>query len=221
MNKVCTKCGVEKPEKVFALITKRGRPYRRTKCRDCFKAYQAEWELEHKQWRRGWECSHKEERNRMHRAWYYRNHEAAKEKQKVAHRLAYPRYKLIQKAYRQKHKEHYQALHAAWRKAHPEIWRAKAKTCRAKRKMLIAATGNEAVPSYLLALQKKAEEYGKCWVCGSQTKNFHLDHALPLIRKGAHTQDNLHYICPTCNLKKGRQTLEEFCGKSLADCPYL
>lgn len=50
-----------------------------------------------------------------------------------------------------------------------------------------------------------------CEYCGEDcTSNFHFDHLLPMSRGGIHHPDNLCISCPTCNIRKGGMTDEEF-----------
>lgn len=51
---------------------------------------------------------------------------------------------------------------------------------------------------------------GKCALCGSDLVDFHCDHILPLSRGGGNDFSNIQILCPTCNLKKGTMTNEEF-----------
>lgn len=44
MTKICTACGIEKPESDFGLTRNRvGREYRRGRCRECQNAYLKNW----------------------------------------------------------------------------------------------------------------------------------------------------------------------------------
>jgi|WetSurMetagenome_2_1015567.scaffolds.fasta_scaffold48889_4 5-methylcytosine-specific restriction endonuclease McrA len=65
-------------------------------------------------------------------------------------------------------------------------------------------------------LRKKAEKFNwLCYYCKSR-KYECWDHAVPLIRGGSHSIDNLVPACNTCNLKKGTKTEEEFMTQVLA-----
>jgi 5-methylcytosine-specific restriction endonuclease McrA len=50
---------------------------------------------------------------------------------------------------------------------------------------------------------------GRCRHCGSED-DLHVDHIIPLSRKGPHTQLNLQPLCGLCNRRKGAKTMEEF-----------
>lgn len=51
----------------------------------------------------------------------------------------------------------------------------------------------------------------KCAVCSADiSSGFHIDHKVPLIRGGSNWPFNLQILCPTCNLKKGSLTMDEW-----------
>ena len=54
---------------------------------------------------------------------------------------------------------------------------------------------------------------GKCAYCNCVLKNKHLDHILPISRGGLHTKNNVHWVCPECNLSKKDKTEEEWIMK--------
>lgn len=54
---------------------------------------------------------------------------------------------------------------------------------------------------------------GKCFYCEVQLMlegDWHVDHMHPKSRGGSNDISNLAPSCPTCNMKKGRKTVEEF-----------
>lgn len=54
---------------------------------------------------------------------------------------------------------------------------------------------------------------GRCWYCGRQTnpfRDFHVDHAIPVVSGGSNDLDNLVPSCQPCNGAKGSLSLEEF-----------
>lgn len=56
----------------------------------------------------------------------------------------------------------------------------------------------------------------KCFYCKVYVKrgvNLHIDHVVPLSAGGPHIIDNLVPACKTCNLKKGKKSLQEFLNK--------
>lgn len=55
----------------------------------------------------------------------------------------------------------------------------------------------------------------RCYWCGVMTspKARHVDHVVPLKRKGPHSVGNLCISCPTCNHQKNAKAPEEFSGQ--------
>lgn len=55
------------------------------------------------------------------------------------------------------------------------------------------------------------QQSGRCAYCQNQLGvGFHVEHRLPVSRGGTHARENLCCACPTCNLRKGTRTEEEF-----------
>lgn len=52
----------------------------------------------------------------------------------------------------------------------------------------------------------------KCAYCGKDLEKYHVDHKIPICRGGCNDKSNLAISCPSCNLRKGRKTVEEFIG---------
>lgn len=51
----------------------------------------------------------------------------------------------------------------------------------------------------------------RCVVCRRDIKDkYHLDHIYPLAKGGAHAEENLQLLCPSCNLKKSAKDPIEF-----------
>jgi hypothetical protein len=63
---------------------------------------------------------------------------------------------------------------------------------------------------------KDAARTGRCVFCGEKTtrepgpSQSTIDHAVPKSRGGNNTVNNAQETCRTCNLKKGKQTTDEF-----------
>lgn len=64
----------------------------------------------------------------------------------------------------------------------------------------------------LIERHSTADGYLTCHYCGAriQAKGVHMDHKRPVSRMGGNGMDNLALTCPSCNLKKGRRTHDEF-----------
>ena len=100
-----------------------------------------------------------------------------------------------------------------WRKANPSARKAQ----KMKRRALKLGSAVEPLPSnYEEGLYEA--QHGLCYYCGGNLEEtgYHRDHMTPLTREGAHSLANLCLSCPTCNLKKGTKTAEEFAIETVA-----
>lgn len=95
----------------------------------------------------------------------------------------------------------------AWRRANPEKHVAKEN----RRRALKAKAGGTVTGEQIIAMVKAQK--GKCWYCTEPFgKKYHVDHRIPLSRGGSGGPENLVISCPTCNLRKGAKTPQEFAG---------
>jgi 5-methylcytosine-specific restriction endonuclease McrA len=98
------------------------------------------------------------------------------------------------------------ANHRAWRKANLEkvlLWNR-------LRKMKLRVAGPEPRTSDIVRM---AEAQGSCctYCAVSLTESgFHIDHKTPVSRGGTNETANLQLLCPTCNMKKGSRTHDEY-----------
>lgn len=65
-----------------------------------------------------------------------------------------------------------------------------------------------------------------CWYCGDDVTGprFHIDHLLPVCQGGTNDLANLVPTCPTCNMSKNGQTVEEYrvtIERKLSKIPYF
>ena len=56
---------------------------------------------------------------------------------------------------------------------------------------------------------------GLCWWCGKTLDKFHIDHRVPLSRRGSNSPENICITCPVCNLSKGRKLPPEWTDRLL------
>jgi len=109
--------------------------------------------------------------------------------------------------YRDGHKEECAARNLQWWQDNPD----KARAFNAKRRALKKGATTEPLPdNYDRGLYEA--QRGLCFYCGEilEETGQHLEHMTPLSRGGSHSLANLCLSCPTCNLKKGTKTAEEF-----------
>lgn len=55
-----------------------------------------------------------------------------------------------------------------------------------------------------------AKQQGKCAICDVDVIDYHVDHIVPVVRKGSNDPSNLQILCPPCNRSKGGKDLDEF-----------
>lgn len=97
---------------------------------------------------------------------------------------------------------------------HPELVRREARLASNKRRArLMNAPGNH---NWQDITKKLEQQDGLCAnpYCKVKLDKFHADHITPLFLGGSNAASNIQLLCPRCNLKKGRRTMQAF----LASC---
>lgn len=130
------------------------------------------------------------ERKRAH---YEANCEAELERVKAYHAAN-------QDARREYQKEYQKAYYAA----HPDVYRESAARRRARK-------ANAFIGPPFTRQQVWDRDSGICHLCNqpADPSDWHMDHVIPLSRRGAHSFENCAVSCPTCNLRKGARLLDE------------
>jgi 5-methylcytosine-specific restriction endonuclease McrA len=60
-------------------------------------------------------------------------------------------------------------------------------------------------------IKMMSNQKNNCVFCSKDISiNYHIDHIIPLTKKGFHIIENIQLLCPTCNLSKNKKTNEEF-----------
>ena len=153
---------------------------------------------------------------------YYKNHEAHKRRSReYAHKnkdkVKQARTEYYQKnrdqilaqnrLYNQTNKDKIDLRNKAYYESHKEDFIFKAR----ERKKKIKDTKDGTITKEALDMMYESQ-YHKCNYCNCDLDQFgkHLDHILPLSRGGRHTLNNVHWICPRCNLSKNDKTEEEW-----------
>jgi 5-methylcytosine-specific restriction endonuclease McrA len=104
-------------------------------------------------------------------------------------------------------KERYNAQSRAWAKKNPHKSQAATHQNTVKRKYPTAfEAGDITTPE--LASWLLANRHTACVYCGEP--GTHIDHVIPLAKKGTHTWDNIVLACKSCNLSKLDRTPEEW-----------
>lgn len=179
-TKRCTKCGVEYP--ATREYFHKNKDSLHPRCKVCHRAYAA-----------AWYAAHREEKLA-----YSVAYASAHREEKLAYKAAYDA----------THREENRAYKAAYDAEHPEKQRAITRNYRARKRV---ASGTHTAADVIAQLKRQK---GRCYyaACGhcKLGDNYHVEHVVPLIRKGRNAPDNLVISCPTCNLKKHNKLPHEW-----------
>ncbi len=144
---------------------------------------------------------------KIQRKRYYKNHKRRINKKRQEVYKENPEYfKLKSAQYRKDNVEKIKEYDHLRYKNNPET--SKEKRHRRKARILNQlGTVDNHIQKKLLASQK-----GKCFYCKKTLREtgIHLEHKTPLCRGGMHDNSNLCLSCPSCNLRKGIKTEEQF-----------
>lgn len=129
--------------------------------------------------KRAWRENNRESERARWRAIYWRDPEAAREKNKL---------------YREGNREYWVRHREGNRLAYNAV--------QAKRRAALRGSACESFSVELLA--KRVEYYGsRCWICGDPYE--HIDHVKPISKGGPHMLSNLRPACGPCNLSKANK----------------
>ncbi len=147
-----------------------------------------------------------------HKEYYQNNKKRLSERASILHYE-----KMKDEEYRKKHN----LLSAKWREANREKAREAKKKWRIRhperhvlhqanrRAKINGCSGTHTAEEIQEILR---EQNFRCAYCQIPVKEYHVDHVVPLSRGGGNDKQNLAIACPSCNMKKGRKTAEEFMG---------
>lgn len=140
------------------------------------------------------------------RAWFSANRIANKERLNAANRKRTAEHPELRRAYRAKEQEKIKAYIASWKKANPLSVKIHTNNRVAREKKAEGRLSLDLI-SKLLALQG-----GKCVACKKSLKKtgFHLDHVIPISRKGRNDDRNIQLLCPDCNSRKYNKSSIKF-----------
>lgn len=103
---------------------------------------------------------------------------------------------------------------------HPELVRMEGRLANNKRRArLREAPGNHNRQDVAAKLE---QQRGLCAnpYCKVQLQTFHADHVIPLFLGGSNAASNIQLLCPRCNLRKGRKTMEVFLASCRRDVKF-
>lgn len=207
--KICRECSRSLPLTEYH-VHKGCRDGLQKKCRDCVKAYRAEYYQKNADRLRSYSVEfYKENADHVknyQKEYAVKNPTKLKERS-VKYRAANrPRLLAAKQADYQRNKPTRLRQNAAYRKAHPEY--ARLSTYKRKARLKDA-------PGYCSAaqLRAKGQYHGwRCYLCQTSLtiRTAHMDHRKPLARGGSNWPANLAPACGPCNLSKGRKTEQEY-----------
>jgi hypothetical protein len=93
-----------------------------------------------------------------------------------------------------------------------------------KRRIALARAENPVSKNDIKKLYERALNYGRCPLCNRGSKEWAIEHAIPLSRGGTHGAENIYFCCKQCNRGVGgkhTKTLEEFAGISFKNLPVI
>lgn len=201
--KRCMSCNRMLPLACFGK-RKRGRNGLNSQCRDCTRAYYAEWRTANREkangYARKWKTKHPHAARESDRRSKAKNREANRKKHaaRQRHYVAANREQVYES-----NRRSYQTRRAAriakvmeWRRRHPEIHAESQRRRRAQRRLTAVARIDPA------AVTAKLAYWGwRCWMCGGTPGTW--DHVKPLSKNGPHLLANLRPACLSCNARKG------------------
>lgn len=190
--KTCTKCKRELPETAeFFYRHKRCRNGLNSICKQCRADYQ----------RKHLSVPENRERHRLRTADFRATHP---EYVTASRRLG-----RIYRANRRQTGEDYAQLRAWYKTPKGRFYRQSKSNRRYAREQ--SAEGSYTTAD--IQLQLRAQR-SKCWHCGKLlTKNFHIDHLIPISRGGSNDPRNIVISCPSCNMSKSDRLPQEWNGR--------
>lgn len=175
-SKTCRDCGQTKPITAFYRNATYSDGYM-SSCKECKKAYQAQWREEnreeHRAYSRRYHHEHREERLEYYAGWVADNGDKKAEGT------------------------------ARWRENNPDKMLAMRKVQNARRRALVEEAEGDYTSGEWLALK---EEYGnRCLKCGAVEPDVKItpDHVVPLALGGTNDIENIQPLCWGCNAGKG------------------
>jgi len=166
-------------------------------CRPCAKARSAAWTAANPERKRAmnseWNVAHPGRMKELTYAWNAANTLRRNEITATWKAANIERMKVMNAAYRAANPE----MISAWKAANPENCKASDHKRRARKR----AAGGSFTATDIHAMLRRQRE--KCVVCRVDiSKNYHIDHIMPLALEGSNGIENIQLLCPTCNMSK-------------------
>lgn len=190
------------------------------RCKDCAKQVTREWNAANRERQRAntkrWRDANPDRVKAINAAY----HEANRDR-------LLPKYREASREWYQANKERRHDTAQAWRKANPERRKAKDREwalanpnrMRAAQQKWAKANPDKERIRHQRRRARKANATGaytpadieairvaqgnRCYLCGVELLQYHVDHFIPLSKGGTNEPGNLRLACPKCNLSKG------------------
>lgn len=141
---------------------------------------------------------------------YQKNKENILQKAKK-HRLKnIEKYETRNKEYYEKNKQEINKKHKIYYLNNKDLFKIKARNRKYKIKNISDGTVTKKKLDKMYELQNHKCAYCDCDL---DKNGKHLDHIIPISRDGLHIINNVHWVCPKCNLSKGNKLEEEWLVK--------
>ena len=121
------------------------------------------------------------------------------------------KYRAMEKAYRQKHRQRLLQYSKEWRQKNPEKWRAIKAASAHNRRVRLAEAGTLSASDIRQVLARE-----RCEACGETHQFMEVDYLHPLFLGGTNHLSNLQLLCRSCNRRKSYKSAEEWFA-SLSD----
>lgn len=209
-TKRCPKCGETKSIEDF-YNNKSRKDGRSAWCKSCDNASNKRYIANNREHIREYERNDYYKNHERHLRQHRESNERNKEKIKQARKEYYQQNRdeilARDRQYNQRHKKQISIRNQKYYQLHKEEFIFKAR----ERKRRIRDTKDGTITKEVLDIMYESQCH-KCDYCNGDLDQLgkHLDHILPLNRGGKHTLNNVHWICPRCNLSKNDKTEEEW-----------
>lgn len=200
MTKICSKCGIEKPEtEEYFYKQKRWRKNFRSDCKECVKQYNKDNAERIKKERAQYYLENNEHINKIHKQWTKNNTKHIKEYRKQYKNNNKEKLEQWRKQYYKNNAERCKQYAKQYRKDNKKEMRADKTRRNAERR---AMKLNQTPKTTINEKKKVALYYNISRYMG---ENFHVDHIIPLSKGGLHHSNNLQILRASLNMEKSNK----------------
>jgi len=210
LTKKCVTCGEEKSLADGFHAHKDHSDGLASNCKECAIVRSNKWYRDNldktKAQRKEYREANAEKIREQKRRYYQKNKETVKAKANAYFKENHEERLEKKREYHHKNKERVNEQRRQWNRDNPERRREQRWEYKVQKKSQLG----DLPKGYLDQLWEDQE--GLCYYCQSDLKvtGKHVEHMIPLSRRGLHDLSNLCLSCPDCNLSKGTKTAAEF-----------